>query len=298
MNTVIMKDRIVFMTGATSGLGKVAACHIANKGAKLIVLVRNTQKGKQLLVDYKKLYPEGKGAIELVEGNLNSFESIIRACQCIKDKYAHLDMIINNAGIMNFSLTETVDGIEETLQVNLLAPILISHLLFDLLVKSKASKIINTASGLHQGIINFDNLEFKKGFSSFKSYRQSKLGLILLGRLLAKELESDKIKVYSQHPGMVRTELGRSAGWLSKAIFWLMGKSPEKGAQTLIYLAETVDASLVSGEYYANKKVTKITPESYDLNVAQQLLDVVQQYLEPYIKQSSPIFDIKEKPTI
>jgi len=275
------------MTGATSGLGKVAALHFANQGALLIVFARNEQKYKALVEEYHTKFPNGIGKIELVEGNLNSLDSVNAACLEVKEKHPKLDYIINNAGIMNFKFTESKDGIEETLQVNLLSPMLICHILGDCLKGSNDAKIIFTASGLHQGEIYFDNMEFRNNFSSFKSYRHSKLGVILMCRLLAKKLAKENIGIYSQHPGMVRTKLGRSAGWFSRLIFWLMGSSPKKGAQNLIYLSECKNETLVSGEYYASKQIAKTTNESYDMKVAEQLLHATQKYLNDYIVESS-----------
>lgn len=287
----MIKNKFIFMTGATSGLGKISALEAANKGATLIVLVRNKIKGEALESDFKTQYPDSLGKIEFIEGNLNSLDSVYTACTEVKLKYPCIDMIVNNAGIMNFEFKRTLDNIEETLQVNLLSPILICHILFDNLKKSSDPKIIFTSSGLHQGKINFNNLEFENSFSSFKVYRQSKLGLILICRLLAKPLKKHNIGIYSQHPGVVRTNLGRSAGWFSKIIFYLMGKSPEVGSQTLSYLIATTNSHLKSGEYYANKKITATTKESYDMEVAEKLLKTVKSYLNQFIKSESQIFN-------
>ncbi len=282
-------DKIIFMTGATSGLGKISAIKAARNGALVIVLARDKIKSQALKTEFKKQYPDSSGKIEIIEGNLNSLDSVYSACKEVKLKYPVIDMIINNAGIMNFEYRQTVDDIEETLQVNLLSPLLICHMLFENLKKSNDPKIIFTSSGLHQGKINFDNLEFKNFFSSFKVYRQSKLGVILICRLLAKSLEKHRVGIYSQHPGMVRTNLGRSAGWFSKMIFYFMGKSPDKGSQTLSYLIETPNSKLKSGEYYADKIITKTTIESYDLEVAKKLLRTLITYLDQYIKSESGI---------
>jgi NAD(P)-dependent dehydrogenase (short-subunit alcohol dehydrogenase family) len=229
------------------------------------------------------------GKIEIVEGNLNSFDSVYSSCLEIKSKYPVIDMIVNNAGIMNFEFKQTTDGIEETLQVNLLSPLLICHLLFENLEKARDPKIIFTSSGLHQGEINFKNLEFKNSFSSFKVYRQSKLGVILICRLLANSLKNHNVSIYSQHPGIVRTNLGRNAGWFSRMIFYLLGKSPEKGSQTLSYLIEKQNSLLESGEYYADKEITKTSKESYDMAIAEKLLNKVREYLEKYMDLESPI---------
>ena len=117
--------KYIFITGATSGLGKAAALQLAAEGAVVIAASRNPDKGRDLLVAYRDLHPKGKGRIELVECNLASFASVSMACEEIAESYDHLDMIINNAGIMNFEYKETHDGIEETWQINLLTPMLI-----------------------------------------------------------------------------------------------------------------------------------------------------------------------------
>jgi NAD(P)-dependent dehydrogenase (short-subunit alcohol dehydrogenase family) len=278
------------MTGATSGLGKVAAAKLANSGARLIVLARNAKKGDELKEYYSSNWPEGKGVIELVEGNLNSFRSIEHACKTVIEKYTNLDMIIQNAGIFNFSYQESEDKIEETLQVNLLAPILITHLLSGLLARSKNPRLIFTASALHQGSIRFDDIEFKKTFSSFNSYRQSKLGIILMTRLFAEKFSNKNICVFCQHPGFVNTNLGDNSGPIGKFVFWAMGKSAEKGAENLLFLSNNEEDELVSGEYYMNNKVKKITRQSYDLNMALALLARSRDYLKEYIKEPSAVF--------
>lgn len=290
MTKSILENKNIFMTGATSGLGKVAACKIAAKGANLIVTCRNTQKGNDLQQFYKENFPDGKGRIELVECNLNSFESVLKACNEVHSKIDKLDMIVNNAGIMNFSLKESVDGIEETIHVNLLSLMLIIDNLTDLLEKSDNAKIINTASALHKGVINFDDFECREKYKAMESYRQSKLGVILMGRLLAPKLAANNIGIYSQHPGVIRTEIARDAGWLMSAIFWLMGKSAEKGVETLLHLVETPAEKLTSGEYYANSKVKTITRESNDLDMAQKLSETIKSYLEQHLKKPSPVF--------
>lgn len=278
------------MTGATSGLGKVSAIRAANNGDTLIILARNKIKGEALKTEFNNQHPNALGKIEIIEGNLNSLESVYSSCSTIKSKYPVIDMIVNNAGIMNFKFKQTVDKIEETLQVNLVSPLLICHLLFDNLKKAQNPKIIFTSSGLHQGEINFRNIEFKNSFSSFKVYRQSKLGVILICRLLAKPLKDHNVSIYSQHPGMVRTNLGRNAGWLSKMVFYIMGGSPEKGSQTLSFIMETSNLQLKSGEYYYNNKVTETTKESYDMEAAKKLLKIIGKFLEKYMNSESPIF--------
>jgi NAD(P)-dependent dehydrogenase (short-subunit alcohol dehydrogenase family) len=295
MNIANINNKIIVMTGATSGLGKVAACELAHKGAAVFVLCRNNDKGKMLQKEYHEEYKHGKGSIETIPCNLSSFPSIVAACKDLHTKVEKVDMIINNAGVMNFQFKETEDRIEETWQVNLLAPMLISHLLIDLLSTSESAKIIFTASALHQGHINFQDLESRKEFTGFKAYRQSKLGIILLSRYLGQKLSKTSIGVYSHHPGLVRTSLGRDAGWFAKMIFSLMGKNPHEGCKTLLYLVEADKDDLMTGEYYADMKVSHTSKESYSLSVAAILFETVRSYLREYLTTSSLIFTNNEK---
>lgn len=280
MDNYSIIGKTVLFTGATSGLGKVAALAIAEAGANVIAFYRSREAGLNL---QKLLSPQAKGTIDLVECDLASLKSVRSACDFVKGKYPKLDIIINNAGTWNFSFQETVDGIENTLQVNLLAPKLIIDSLFDHLKKFDSPKVINTASALHQGTIYFDNLEFRRNFSGFKAYRQSKLGIILLTRLYHKLYGDQGIHFYAQHPGLVDTGLVRKGGGISKLFFKIFGKTPEKGAETLIHLLTESPASLVGGEYYKNRKISKTdTQESYNLQLAEKLNGVCETYLKKF----------------
>lgn len=271
------------MTGGTSGLGKYAALKLASQGKHLIVLARSLKKGQELKTKLANNHPDSKGSISIIEADMNSLSSILSASEEVKKKWKSIDMLILNAGIMAFERRLSKDGIEETFQVNLLAPILLTEKLSPLLSKNANSKIIFTASGLHQGRINFEDIEFEKGWSAFKSYRQSKLGIILMTRLLAPKYKPDEIGVFSQHPGLVRTDLGKEGGLISRFIFWSMGKGVAKGAENLLFLCNTKNELLKSGEYYANNKVKSITKESYDMEMAQKLSDTISRYLAPFL---------------
>jgi NAD(P)-dependent dehydrogenase (short-subunit alcohol dehydrogenase family) len=266
-------ESTILMTGATSGLGKVAALSLAKNGHQLIILARNSRKADELVA----ACGEWAKNIDVIPCDLSSLTEVRNAIDHVKVHYQKLDMLINNAGLWNTKQIKTVDGIEQTWQVNLLVPYLLMKEFQPLLALSKSPKIINTASALHSGTINFKDIEFNKSFNGFKAYRQSKLGVILITRYLATRWD---IPIYAQHPGLVRTDLGRSFGWLFVAIFKLMGISPEEGAQNLLYLTKTSSEDLKSGEYYAKQKIQKITKESYDLSEAKRLCDTLEHYLE------------------
>jgi NAD(P)-dependent dehydrogenase (short-subunit alcohol dehydrogenase family) len=247
-------------------------------GYNIIILGRSQQKLNALI----KSLNEANSAVEVkgIQCDFSSFASTLKACNEVREKDQTLNLIILNAGLWNFEQRNSQDGIEETLHVNLISQIEVFKELIHLVPKDGESKIIMTSSGLHQGEINFEDLEFKQKFSGFQAYRQSKLGLLLITRWLAEQADHKGVSFYSIHPGMVRTQLGRDAGWLSRTIFKLLGKSAQKGAQTHIHLIDADNSSLANGEYYASKKVTKTTPYSYDMKVAERLWKEVSRYLE------------------
>ena len=272
-----MKGKIVLITGATSGLGKETAKGLAKMGATLVFTTRDKQKGidtKEELMSFS-----GNKDIHVIFCDLASFDSIRACCAEFKSKFDRLDVLINNAATWDHTRRVSKDGIENIFATNYLAPFLMTHLLLDLLKKSSPSRIINLTSGLHSGTINFEDIEAKKKFSGFKAYRQSKLGVILYTRLLAKKLDGTGVTVNCVHPGLNKTDLGRDAGRISRAIFKMIGKDPKIGAQTSIYLASAPEVEKVTGEYFAKKESQKSSEESYDMDLAKRLWDVGVKYI-------------------
>jgi NAD(P)-dependent dehydrogenase (short-subunit alcohol dehydrogenase family) len=210
---------------------------------------------------------------------LSSLRSTKSACVEYKNKFKTLDVLINNAGIWNFKHKTNQEGIEETFAVNFLAPYLMTTELLDIL-NPQEGRIIFTASALHQGKINFEDIEFKNVYSGVKAYRQSKLAIILLAHFLAKKLSGTGITVNCNHPGLVSTGLGREAGLFSNLLFKLLGKSPQKGADTLLYLATSDEVSKTTGEYFMDRKTTKTTSESYNLDTAARLYELAADYVK------------------
>ena len=273
-----MKNKIVLITGATSGIGKETARGLAELGATIVFTTRDNLKGEK--TKKKLIAATNNENIHMLKCDLASFESIKNCCKEFKSKYDKLHVLINNAGVWDFKRRESKDGIENIFATNYLAPFLMTNLLLDVLKKSNPSHIINVTSGMHYGTINFDDIEFKQKFSGAKAYRQSKLGLILYTRLLAKKLEGTGVTVNTVHPGMNKTDLGRDASGFSRMIFKMMGKDPKIGAETSIYLASSPEVENITGEYFAKKEIKKSSKESYDMDLAKKLWDVSEKYLK------------------
>lgn len=282
-------DQIVFITGATSGIGKVAACTLAQNGATVVATTRNEKKGEELITFFEKNYSDKKGEIELLHCNLSSFDSIIHAVRSFKEKYSKLDILINNAGIFNNRFKTSENGIEETFQVNVLSPLLLTHLLCENIIGAKG-RIINTSSCFHHGTIHFNDIEGRKFYSGFNAYRQSKLAELLLTKIIDQKLDGTGVQIYCQHPGVVRTNLGKASNKIFNFGLNLIGTSPEKGAETLIYLATTPKEKLISGKYYASKKISRTKPDSNNMQLAEDLFRVCRHFLGIYISEPSFIF--------
>jgi len=271
-----LKNKIILITGATSGIGKETAIDLARLDATIFFTTRDNLKGEKVKEELIK--NTNNKNIHMLKCDLASFESIRNCCKEFKSEYDRLHVLINNAGVWDFKRRESKDGIENIFATNYLAPFLMTNLLLDLLKKSSPSRIINVTSGMHYGTINFDDIEFKNNFSGAKAYRQSKLALILFTRFLAKKLEGTGVTVNTAHPGMNKTNLGRDAGGFSKMIFKMMGNDPKIGAETSIYLASSSDVKNISGEYFAKKKIKKSSKESYNMILAKKLWDISEEY--------------------
>jgi NAD(P)-dependent dehydrogenase (short-subunit alcohol dehydrogenase family) len=272
-----LKDRRVLVTGATSGIGKETAIGLAKLGASLTFTTRDLEMGKR--VKDEIIEASANTDVEFLFCDLASFESVRKCCSEFKSKHDRLHVLVNNAGLWNRRRRISKDGIENMLAVNYLAPFLMTDLLLDTLKQSAPSRIINLSSGLHSGTINFDDIESEKKFTGFKVYRQSKLALILYTRLLAKKLGGTGVTVNCINPGMVATNLGRDGGRFSRAMFKLLGKKPEKGAETPIFLASSPEVATITGEYFSKKAVKRSSEESYDMELAERLWKVSEEYV-------------------
>ena len=267
------------MTGGTAGLGKEAAKQLANLGAHILLVARDPAKGERIKQEIVDATADAK--VTVLEADLSSLQAVRALAETVKTKHPETSVILNNAGLWDFERTLSKDGIERTWAVNYLAPFLLCNLLIDTLNAHQDARIVNTASALHQGTIRLTDPEWKEDWSGFKTYRQSKLAVILFSRLLSNKLAGTGITVNAFHPGVISTELGREGGFMTKLFFKLFGKSPAKGADTLVWLASSIEASAINGEYVANRAVKKITDQSYDMDLAEKTWALAEDYLQP-----------------
>jgi retinol dehydrogenase-12 len=271
-----LQGKICLITGATSGIGKVTARELARKGASLVIVSRNPLRCENTIASIQD--ETGNSNIEYMVADLSSQDQIRQLARGFMDRYDRLDVLINNAGAIFLSRKESVDGIEMTWALNHLNYFLLTNLLLDILKASAPARIVNVASTAHRGAkINFDDLQGKRHFYGMRAYSQSKLANVLFTYELARRLEGTQVTANALHPGFVASNFAKNNGGLVRlgmGIAKFFAISPEKGAETSIYLASSPDVEGVSGRYFVNKQAARSDPASYNEETARKLWQV------------------------
>ncbi|MFN3713832.1 MAG: SDR family oxidoreductase [Alcanivoracaceae bacterium] len=253
MGAMAMQGKTVLITGANSGIGKVAASALAGMGATVILACRRQQAAEAAMAEIRTEHPDA--SLAFVSIDLASLASVRRAAAEVMSKYPTLDVLINNAGLANMQRQVTEDGFEMTFQVNHLAPFLFTNLLLPAL-RAARGRIITVASGAHRaGRMHWGNLQLERGYFVLRSYAQSKLANILFTKALAARVANDGIHVNCLHPGAVSTNIWPERNWLERAfsnVLRLFLISPEKGARTSIWLASGDVGGKANGSYFEN----------------------------------------------
>jgi len=272
-----VKNKNILITGATSGIGRESALALAKMGANITFIARNKLKAENLLTDINKI---SNGQNSFIIADLSSQEDIKTASEKYLDKNISLDVLLNNAGLINFKRNETIDGFEETFAINHLAYFSLTNLLLDKIKESNSARIVNVSSAAHQFVkrMNFNDIHSKKSYKPFQVYGYTKLANILFTKKLSSMLENKKITVNCLHPGVVGTSFGQNnSNNLNKVLSFIAKpfmRTSEKGAETSIYLCSSPDVSDISGQYFYNCKVTKTSKWAQSKEDADKLWDL------------------------
>lgn len=271
-----MKDKVVVVTGATSGIGEVAADRLAQKGARIVFVARDRERGEAARKHFRAIAGQSDHTVHYAD--LTKLADQKRVAKEIADSEPQIDVLINNAGAMFGSRQVTEDGLEKTFALNHMSYFTVTNILLDRLKATPGARIVSTASGAHVGNkLNFDDLQSEKSYSPFAVYGRSKLMNILFTRELAKRLAGTGVTANCLHPGFVGTRFGDESGGLMSWVIKL-GKNfaltPEQGAETIIYLASSDDVAGKSGGYYDKKQLTAPSRAAQSDADAKRLWDI------------------------
>jgi NAD(P)-dependent dehydrogenase (short-subunit alcohol dehydrogenase family) len=267
-----MTDRIMLVTGATSGIGLATALGIARQGATVVMVGRSEERTRAAVEQIKT--ESGNPRVDFLIADLSVLSDIRRLAAEIQERYAQLHVLVNNVGAIFINGQVSSEGIEMTLALNHLGPYLLTRSLYNLLKSSTPSRIVNVSSLAHLGArIDTSNLQF----SGWKGYKRSKLANILFTYEMARRSEGTGITVNALSPGLVASNFGLNNPGpyrLIKPLIDCFAVSIPKGAETSIYLACSPDVEGVTGKYFTRCRPRRSSAASYDMTAAARLWDV------------------------
>lgn len=276
-----MTNRICVVTGANAGIGKATAMTLAKDHTwHLILVCRSESRGQEAQQDIIK--ETGNPHVTLMLCDLSSQASIRQFAEAFRQKYDRIDVLVNNAGALFQQRTESVDGLEMTFALNHLGYFMPTLLLLDLIKAGEQPRIVNVSSGAHEGArdgLDFADLQFQsRSYSAFGAYAASKLANIYFTTELARRLAGTGVTVNALHPGFVASNFGKNNNWLMRFamtyIAPLLGRSTDKGAETVIYLARSPEVEGVTGNYFSDKKAVPTSGVAQDPQAAQKLWQI------------------------
>lgn len=286
-----MTGRVCLVTGATSGIGRATALGLARLGATVVLHGRDRARGEQALAEI--VAETGTSSAELLLADLSSQAGVRQLAAEVLIRHDRLHVLVNNAGVIRTTRSVTVDGHETTFAVNHLAYFLLTHLLLDRLQASAPARIVNVSSSTHRrATIDFDDLHGERRYGGFNAYGKSKLANVLFTYELARRLEGTGVTANALHPGNVATRFGsdnsnllgrllgggiRVGGVLARLGVPLLMLTPERGAETSLYVATSPEVEGVSGRFFEKSAEKRSSDSSHDETAARRLWEMSEQ---------------------
>jgi NAD(P)-dependent dehydrogenase (short-subunit alcohol dehydrogenase family) len=276
-----VRDKVVVITGASSGLGREAAKQLAAQGAEIVMIARDRTRGGHARSQVAEV-AMGKSPV-LLTADLSVQAEIRRVAQQIRDRYGHIDILINNAGNAFNHRELSPDGIELTWAINQLAPFLLTELLMPLLVRSPAGRIVNLTTNVYSRKLDLDNLQGERKYSWMGAYRISKLGLVLFTTELARRVSSSGVSVVLVSPVATKTNFGGGGpSGLLGLVFSVMKHTPatkpaDQAAQGIAWAATTPELSDNSGGLYMGGKRVSLKGAATDPSLAAEIWKISEQ---------------------
>lgn len=270
-----LSGRVCAITGASSGLGFETAHALARMGASIALLCRSQDRGEHARL--RIVAQTGNTAVRVVRCDHPSFDSVQAAAGELLVRYDALDVLVHNAGLMLSQPRTTIDGLEETLQVNHLSAFLLTALLRDRLVASTDARVVTVSSLAHLGAaLDFEDLQCERAYDGWTAYARSKLANVLFSYELARRLQDLGVTSNALHPGLVRSGFGHNNGAGMRALMTLVQLPPlavsvRRGARTQIWLASSPAIEGVSGRYFGGCRERRSSRRSYDRGAQRRL---------------------------
>ena len=283
----------VVITGATNGIGLAAARVLARRGAQLSIVARSPARAAAAFAEISAA-ANGRASVDVLIADLASQAAVRRLATEILDRYPSVHVLVNNAGAIFGTRQLTEDGIERTWAVNHLAPFLLTTLLTERLIASAPARIITTSSDAHRAArIPFDDLNAERSYRGrgFGRYAETKLANVLFTAELARRLAGTGVTANCFHPGFVASGFNLNNGLLMRLAMTMIrvfARSPERGADTLVWLADAPEVSAISGAYFVDRQRVAPSPAAQDLDAARRLWAVSEQQIAAPASPSPP----------
>jgi NAD(P)-dependent dehydrogenase (short-subunit alcohol dehydrogenase family) len=270
-----MHAKVVVITGATSGIGRIAAEALAAQGARIVLVARDSERAESTLKRLREVGPQIAHQAHIAD--LSSLAATKAVGEKIATQEPRVDVLINNAGNIFARRALTADGLERTFALNHMAYFVLTHGLRDRLIAASPARIVNTASDAHRSnSLDFDDLQMERNYRALTAYGRSKLANILFTRELARRLAGTGVTANCLHPGFVTTGLGqRNSGFFGVMVglAMLFAGRPERGAKTIVHLAASPDVATATGGYYADCREAQPSRAAQDDAAARRLWD-------------------------
>jgi NAD(P)-dependent dehydrogenase (short-subunit alcohol dehydrogenase family) len=271
----MLEGKVCVITGATSGIGRVAAMRLAQMGARLVLVARDPARAEAMLAALRA--QAGAAAHRAVYADLSRIAEMKRVAAEIAAAEPRIDLLINNAGALFGGRRLTEDGLERSFAVNHMAYVVLTLALREQLIAAAPARVVNTASTMHRvGWLDFDDLQYARFYNGVFAYARSKLANVLFTRELARRWAGSGVTVNCFHPGFTRTRFGNQSG-----LFWaplvFVAKAfaipPAWGAKTLVHLASAPEVADVTGGYFVRCRLMRPSRGAENEEAARRLWD-------------------------
>ncbi len=274
-----LTGKVFLVTGATEGIGKAAVTNFAKRGATVTLIGRNKEKTERVVNELKAA--SGNHNLDCLICDLSRLADVRRAAEEFKAKHGRLDVLVNNAGATFKSPVMGPDGFELTFALNHLSHFQLTHSLFDLIRQTPGARVVSTSSGMQaRGVLDLQKTPTSLEGPGWRAYATSKLANILFTKELQRRLEGTTATANCFEPGTVRTQFGAfgsDLGFLMNLVYALarpFARTPEQGADSLIWLATSPEAASLRGEYVSNRRPVSPSSQARDPKLASDLWEL------------------------